>query len=231
MSALSRILRATNWKYAFGEIFLIFIGITLALAANSWYENRQDRAEEKEILQQIIFSLNTDIEDLRKTQRRTETKLQLMNDLQKHIADKQPYESTLDETFREMLSAGETRMNTAAFDTLTYRGIDLVSSATLRSRIVDYYDTERIRLQQRNQYDAGDSDRAVPYFNKMFSWESERLLMSPINYDKLVADREFLNFLALRIWAYRTLRLREYNRIEQKATNLIVAIEEHIESS
>ena len=61
MSTLSRIVRAANWKYALGETALIFIGITLALAANNWYENWQDRIEEKEILRQMIVGLSADL--------------------------------------------------------------------------------------------------------------------------------------------------------------------------
>ena len=57
MSAFSRIFRATNWKYAVGEMTLVFVGITLALLANSWYEDSKNRKEEREILRQLFFSL------------------------------------------------------------------------------------------------------------------------------------------------------------------------------
>ena len=35
-----------NWKYALGEIILIFIGITLAIAFDNWNQNRTQKKEE-----------------------------------------------------------------------------------------------------------------------------------------------------------------------------------------
>ncbi len=59
---ISRILAAANWKYAVGEVFLIVVAITLALMANSWYENSQERRYEVLVLQQIRDALESDLE-------------------------------------------------------------------------------------------------------------------------------------------------------------------------
>ena len=32
-----------NWQYAIGEVILIFVGITLAIAFNNWNEERKAR--------------------------------------------------------------------------------------------------------------------------------------------------------------------------------------------
>ncbi len=50
--------------YAFGEIFLVMIGILLALQVNRWNENRKDRAFEILSLVQIKGDLLTDIASL-----------------------------------------------------------------------------------------------------------------------------------------------------------------------
>jgi len=47
-----------NWRYALGEIFLIVVGVTIALAASSWYEGRKDRIDE----QLFISRLHEDIQ-------------------------------------------------------------------------------------------------------------------------------------------------------------------------
>ena len=52
--------------------------------------------------------------------------------------------------------------------------------------------------------------------------------MTPLDYDGLIDDPEFLNMLALRIWAYQNRTLGEYDRIRQKAIDLITAIEAHL---
>ena len=46
--------RTTNYlKYAIGEIFLVVIGILIALQVNNWNENRKTKIEEKKLLHQL----------------------------------------------------------------------------------------------------------------------------------------------------------------------------------
>jgi len=35
-----------NWKSAVGEVILIVVGVTIAMAGNSWYERRHPRQDE-----------------------------------------------------------------------------------------------------------------------------------------------------------------------------------------
>ena len=48
--------------YAFGEIFLVVIGILIALQINNWNEERKDRIQEQKILallrEEFISNLN-----------------------------------------------------------------------------------------------------------------------------------------------------------------------------
>jgi hypothetical protein len=41
------------FKYAFGEIILVMVGILLALQVTTWNEYRKDRIKEKVLLQQL----------------------------------------------------------------------------------------------------------------------------------------------------------------------------------
>ena len=43
--------------YAIGEIALVVIGILIALQINNWNEERQDKIDEKQYLQRIIYDL------------------------------------------------------------------------------------------------------------------------------------------------------------------------------
>ncbi len=229
MSLLSRIVNAANWKYALGEVLLIFVGISLALVANSWYEDAQDREEESEILQQILVSLRTDIDAINDNRVAIENKLELMTKLQAHLGQELPYEKNLDEAFRAIIMVEGVQMSTASFDTLKYRGIDLLSDTELRNRLVDYYDTERERLNRRNEFDLADAMSAEPYYKRNFRWSSDTLAMQPIDYASLRADQEFLNILAVRMWAHRNLTMPEYERIGEKAKDLAAKIEIHLQ--
>jgi hypothetical protein len=59
MTPISRVVRATNWKYAFGELILIIVGISLALAIDEWREDAEDRRTELEYIEQLIRDLKS----------------------------------------------------------------------------------------------------------------------------------------------------------------------------
>lgn len=47
-------------RYAIGEIFLVVIGILIALQVNTWNHQRKDRKLEKQYLQDMLLDLKTD---------------------------------------------------------------------------------------------------------------------------------------------------------------------------
>ena len=49
-----------NWKYALGEVVLIFLGISLALAFQTWNEQRKNKIERDRILKTLQFELKKD---------------------------------------------------------------------------------------------------------------------------------------------------------------------------
>ncbi len=52
-------------KYAIGEIVLVVIGILIALSINNWNEYRKDRIVEKEVLQNMVESLQISIQKMK----------------------------------------------------------------------------------------------------------------------------------------------------------------------
>ena len=53
-----------NWKYAIGEVILIFLGITLAIAFDNWNESRKDEKLKQDYLLKLRSNLDQDIEDI-----------------------------------------------------------------------------------------------------------------------------------------------------------------------
>jgi len=54
-----------NWKYAIGEVILIFIGITLAISFNNWNEERKELNLSKVYINEIYIDLKSDINNLK----------------------------------------------------------------------------------------------------------------------------------------------------------------------
>ncbi|NVK84252.1 MAG: hypothetical protein HWE21_08025 [Cytophagia bacterium] len=46
-----------NWKYAMGEVALIFIGISLAIAFQNWNEDRKQNIESKAIIERLLLEV------------------------------------------------------------------------------------------------------------------------------------------------------------------------------
>ncbi|MFK8005025.1 MAG: DUF6090 family protein [Saprospiraceae bacterium] len=59
-----RKLSKLNWKYALGEITLIFIGITLAIMFQNWNDNQKKNKLEKAALQELKVALQNDLKDV-----------------------------------------------------------------------------------------------------------------------------------------------------------------------
>ena len=51
-------------KYAIGEILLVVIGILIALSINNWNENRKDRNQERELLNQLQSEFQSNLDQL-----------------------------------------------------------------------------------------------------------------------------------------------------------------------
>lgn len=52
------------FKYAIGEILLVVIGILIALQINNWNQNKQDRAQEQQILSQLLKEYTNNLNQL-----------------------------------------------------------------------------------------------------------------------------------------------------------------------
>ena len=81
MAHISRIFTSVSWRYAFGEIFLLVTGITIALSVNDWYSERADRATEAVYLVRLQADLAADIANFSGFDEILETKAAILRDL------------------------------------------------------------------------------------------------------------------------------------------------------
>jgi len=126
--------------YALGEIFLVVIGILIALQVNNWNENRKTKTIEKVILTQLKKSLERDKWNL-------ENNVNLYNksfkasswiietyekegEISNAIIDSIPYTSPY-VAFPSDL---------AGYKQLESKGIEIISNENLRIRILEYYE-------------------------------------------------------------------------------------------
>lgn len=137
----------TYFKYAIGEIFLVVIGILIALQINNWNQKRILDNDLAQIQQRIILDIDNDIKDLR-------TALIYWKE-KEHLFNKVIQDSITPDLFDQGLSRliGQTfqrNLNKAGVEQLKRMNVTDVLSL----RIIDIYD------QMENIY-------IVPYENKI----------------------------------------------------------------
>lgn len=166
---LRRILGAVSWHYAVGETLLIVIGVTLALAATSWYENHQERVTEQQMLAQIGEDL---LEKRALLEERLESHRQLAKDIRQLITfiesddqDASPFSGLFSSVGRFY----GFRINASIYEVLKSRGLDLISDNDLRDRIVSFYEDAYPSIYDTSQIDRSNStSQVVPYLNEHF---------------------------------------------------------------
>ena len=227
---VSRIIRATSWKYAVGEVFLIVVGITLALMATSRYENWQERRYESLVLEQLKVALQSDLElfdgyfrSLRQSERDL---VALLN----HLRSGDPYTPKIGVYFNAViLWRGGVRMRTAPYEELKNRGFSLISNPSLRTKLIDLYEDQFPTLRGTSLIDQEFATTQVsPYFNTRFrnTENGERL---PIDYDALRSDPLFENLAVEKLGRLRERLLPKYDRLTAGIRDVLSEIETELD--
>ena len=194
----SRLTSATNWRYAFGEITLIVIGVSLALAASSWYEMAKDNRQGKAILVDLRETLRADLENLKAYEKATIRRANNLSSLIEHLDMAHSYSPQLKEYFKSLNSWDDVDVRSAPFEALKNRGLNLISSDELRNLLISLYEDEYPALD-RSSLNAQIFvvSKSLPYFLENFARDKERNWV-PEDYDAIVDDNYLMNLASWR---------------------------------
>lgn len=135
-------IKGFNWKYAFGETLLIVIGVTIALAASSWYGDRVDRRTEADYIGRLHAALATDISRFSDFEKILEAKANTLKALLTKNANLLLSDGASgfmsDLNYSEYKALPES--NSATFEELKSTGrLALIRDARLRDALAQYY--------------------------------------------------------------------------------------------
>ena len=137
------------WARIIAEFFVIFLGITLSLAADDWMQNREDRATERVLLQELTADLRADSVGLSGMQDRLRDWDEAAVWLWRFgdVASTSPGEG-LDQTLR-LLNVTDYQSVASAYTSLKDGGqLSLVTDSDLRRQIVQYYEVNQAYILQ-----------------------------------------------------------------------------------
>lgn len=200
--------------YASGEIFLVMVGIILALQVNTWNENRKESNTELDILTGIKNDLNDDIIGL--TSRvsydslivaRTEQLLDIMQN------DTTEYDTTMDKLFGLTDTYVIFHPKKLSYNTLQQKGLSIISNDSLLTKIIRVYDIEYV-----NQDDFDDIIKSILINSlninyKYLSTGTSIFRKRPNDFKKLKSNNEFKNYLSYTA-AIRRLFMNNTNNIK-----------------
>jgi hypothetical protein len=209
------------FKYAIGEIFLVVIGILIALQINNWNENRRLQNEELNLLIEVKSNLVVTLNNFKKdTLFNTESIIQLRK-IEHYIFQDLPYNTELDTAFGSIGHWGSPYPIATAYTTLKTKGLDIISNTTLRNKIVNMYEFELTVL--KNDYDVGEwniLNSFNPFIYKHIRSKNSKQSARPNDFESLKLNHEFSNKLG------KIISLREGGLKLYKTT--MISIEELI---
>ena len=209
-----------NWKHAIGEVLLIVVGITIAIALDSAWKDRQARSQETALLAQILVTLELDYETLESQLARVTEREKLLTDLLQSVKNGQPYSDDLAENFRVMRQWQTTQINTSPYEDLKASGLDLVSNHVLRQQLINFYDRQLQRLADRDETDRMQNLREVqPFLQTRIRWNGV-----PLDYEVLAQDNEFMYILEHRISAVSNRTVPLYEKTVAQARDLVSSL-------
>ena len=236
----SRLVSAPNWRYAIGEVFLIVVGVTIALAATSWYEGRQERRVEVLILQQLRQTLSEDLQNINMTWEMTRQRERNITTLLDHLESDKPYAAELGRNFQSLLGWRTVRIKTAPFEALKGQGYKAISNAILREKLISFYEDHYAMLEYSNNVDRDFAiEKVQPYFFKNFVM---RVAASkdvdggtqdwvPKDYDKIRAEGYIANLCRFRADLLRRFDLRHYDNTTALMREILDIIEQELDNA
>jgi len=97
-----QIQRIMNWRTALGELIIVIVGVLMALAIDSWWEDRENRLEEAEHLAVLKIEAEQNLAELYATlvglERLTESTRKLIR-IVEGVQEAPPHETLVDLTW------------------------------------------------------------------------------------------------------------------------------------
>lgn len=214
-----------NWKHAIGEIFLIFIGISLAIWFEKYIESKQERKTEIILLKELLKDEVRNVSDLEINLEYYIKAWNGCNYVLDHLEKNKSYNDSLGIHFSQIGNSPIFQFSKSSYNTLQSIGWQIISNDSLRTKIIFlydyYYDALEILAHQRdNQFSQNFFE---PTYIRAFNL-SDKI---PIDYESLINDVEFENIVR-RARAYKGTVIQFIGRRIEKSIELQSLIKEEI---
>jgi hypothetical protein len=186
-------------KYAIGEIFLVVIGILIALQINNWNEKRKTKNLEIVTLKELKMNLEADIKDIEEDMKVYDMVSNSSDIAIDFIDGNISYHDSLNIHFGIIPVQGVYTPNRAAYENLKNMGIHLISNDSLRAEISDIYEGRYSYVENymKTEYQFDHQKFGEFYLKEMREYEFFKYA-EPVKFERLIGNQEFRNLIMQR---------------------------------
>lgn len=246
-----------NWKYALGEIILIFIGISLAVGFQNWSELRKRKQLEKDVLKQLYLDIYNSLGDVRSDLVYLEQGVKSHYEIEAALNSKAPYDPELAFHFYFLQKEEYTYPIQTSYERLETIGLDLIKNDSLIVFIEGLFKVDIPRIEKQSAFYPDISEHFKPFFNQHFTPNTDLTLPFEVKGDArtvkfpranqvpFIAQRETIGYVPLDFEAlknnhelrmlmsqareYRVYKIRQFYRIMNRAERILATIETMVE--
>ena len=204
-----------------GEIFMVMVGILLALQVNNWNDDRKDGVKELKILREMRDNLDRDLVDCRFNIQRNGHLLRGNHAVLKQLDDRTPFHDSLRIHYGNIFGNTQLTANTSAFDNLKSIGFNLIRNDSLRQMITTLY-SERYTYLRNLEFEADGKlqfDHILPQLMAKVVMDTVWVSGQPIDPEALMDDASFKGWLRMNIF-FRGYMIGQYQEVEQRVLAL-----------
>jgi hypothetical protein len=212
-----------------GEVFMVMVGILLALQVNNWNDDRKDGVKELKILREMRGNLDRDLADCRFNIQRNGQLLRGNQAVLKQLDDRTPFHDSLRIHYSNIFGSTQLSANTSAYDNLKSIGFNLIHNDSLRQMITTLY-SERYTYMRNLEFEADGKlqfDHLLPQLMAKVAvdavWESGQ----PIDPEALMDDVPFKGLLRMNMFI-RGYMIEQYEGIEGRILALQGMIDQEL---
>ena len=191
-------------RYAIGEIFLVVIGILIALQINNWNQDRIEHQIEKRLLKELHENLEYNEHSLKSDIVEEYKSIYSVKQVLKVLENRLVYHDSMDYHFGRAQFSPDIVLSTTAFSSIQSRGFDIITSDSLRNAIITLFDNDYKFLiaQTVRLEDQFWPSSLLPLYHKHFRLNSmegtpfnDGLDSTPVDYEALLNDQQYHNMI------------------------------------
>ncbi|MBC2839857.1 DUF6090 family protein [Robiginitalea sp. SC105] len=128
--------------YAIGEILLVVIGILIALQIDNWNEKRITKQREIKYITELNHNLKRNLRQFESFSSAQKELIHNMSKLIEYNRNGLKYHDSLGSYFRGISWLEQANLVTSSYQTMKATGLDIISSDSLRLKIVDLHEVQ-----------------------------------------------------------------------------------------